>query len=209
MSEPWYLKGAYLESCSCEVLCPCLLGPRTEDGKALARPTEGFCNVPMVFQVNGGRYGDVSLDSTRVALSIHTPGPMGEGNWTFGLYLDERATPEQGAALERIFGGLSGGPVGNLFGPLITTRLPTRSVPIDFGKDGRRCWSRIPDILDVEIEGILGADGGSSWLDNLRHFVSTRLYTFRALRSVYRDHHWAWDHAGRNAYYATFEWRGP
>ncbi len=175
----------------------------------MARPTEGVCNVPMVFQVNGGRYGDVPLDATRAAFSIHTPGPMGEGNWTFALYVDQRATPEQRTALEQVFSGVSGGPIGDLFGPLIARRLPTRSVPIEFGKDGRRCWSRIPGVLDVEIEGILGADGGASWVDNLRHFVSRRLYTYRAVRSLYKDHHWTWDHAGRNAYYATFEWRGP
>jgi len=43
--------------------------------------------------------------------------------------------------------------------------------------------TRIPGVLDVEIEGILGKDGSSSWLDNLRHFVSPRLYTCRSARS--------------------------
>jgi hypothetical protein len=163
----------------------------------------------MVFVIHGGRYGTVALDGTRIGLSIHTPGPMGEGDWAFALYVDERAAPGQREASEKIFSGVCGGPVGRFFGPLIKTRLPTRVVPIEFGREGRRCWASIPGVLDVEIEGILGRDGSASWLDNLRHFVSPRLYTCRSTRSTYRDHCWSWNHAGRNAYYAHFEWSGP
>jgi hypothetical protein len=205
----WHVRGDYLEACNCAVLCPCLLGPRSGEAWALARPTEGYCDVPMVFQIHAGRHGAVRLDGTSVGLSIHTPGPMGEGNWTFALYLDERASPQQREAAERIFGGESGGPVGRFFGPLIGRRLPTRVVPIEYGREGGRAWGRIPGVMDLEIEGIAGLYGGPSWLDNLRHFVSSRLYTCRSQRAIYRDHGWSWDHAGRNAYYASFEWSGP
>ena len=54
MAERWRIAGEYLENCNCEVLCPCLLGPRSATG-ALARPTEGHCDVPVVFQIRSGR----------------------------------------------------------------------------------------------------------------------------------------------------------
>ncbi|MBI1963682.1 MAG: DUF1326 domain-containing protein [Candidatus Rokubacteria bacterium] len=209
MAEPWFIRGEYMESCNCEVLCPCLLGSRDERGSALARPTEGYCDVPMVFQIHDGHYGKVRLNGTLVGLAIHTPGPMGLGDWTFALYLDERAAPEQREASEKIFSGQSGGAVGRFFGPLIKTRLPTRVVAMELGREGRRGWARIPGVLEVEYEGIPGLDGSASWLDNLRHFVSRRLYTCRSTRSVFRDHGFDWNHAGRNAYYASFEWSGP
>lgn len=41
MATGWWMKGEYLENCNCEVLCPCLLGPRNARGGAMARPTEG------------------------------------------------------------------------------------------------------------------------------------------------------------------------
>jgi len=209
MTEAWSIRGEYMESCNCEVLCACLLGPRNEKGWALARPTEGYCNAPMLFKIHDGRYGQVEMGGTMVGFAIHTPQAMGLGDWTFALYLDERATQAQRDASEKIFTGQAGGVVGGLFGALIKNRLPNRLATMTLGRDGRRGWGRIPGTLDVEYEGILGADGSASWLDNLRHFVSKRLYTCRSVRTVYRDHGMDWDNSGRNAYYAYFEWTGP
>lgn len=206
MAERWELKGEYLENCNCEFLCPCLLGPRNEKGGPSARPTEGYCDVPVVFRIDSGRYGSLALDGTHAALVVHTPGVMGDGHWTAGLYLDEAAKPEQRAALEAILTGRAGGVMG-FVAALITTWLPTRTVPITFGKEGRRRWGRIPGILDVEVKGIAGADGKSeSWLDNVRHFVSPRLAAAKATRSSFKDHGLTMDNTGRNAHYSTFAW---
>ncbi len=41
----------------------------------------------------------------------HTPGAMGEGNWTAAAYIDQRANDQQTAALGAIFGGAEGGPM--------------------------------------------------------------------------------------------------
>lgn len=209
MAERWRIKGEYLENCNCELLCPCLLGPRDARGGALARPTEGHCDVPLVFQIQAGEYGAIRLDGTHAAMMVHTPGAMGEGKWTAGLYLDERATPEQRTALESIFTGQAGGVMGFL-AALIGTRLPTRVVPIRFGKEGRRRWASIPEVLDVELEGIEGRDRNSEvWLENVKHFASPRLAAAKATRSSYRDHGFAWNNTGRNGHYAGFEWSGP
>ncbi len=32
MADAWWISGDYLENCNCEVLCPCLLGPRDARG---------------------------------------------------------------------------------------------------------------------------------------------------------------------------------
>jgi hypothetical protein len=148
MSEAWHIHGEYLENCNCEVLCPCLLGPRNARGATSARPTEGHCDVPVVFHITRGSHGVVDLASTRAALAVYTPGPMGEGNWTMGLYLDEAGSSVQRGALEAIFAGRDGGPMARI-AALVATWLPTRVVPIDFGVAGRRRWARIPGVLDV------------------------------------------------------------
>jgi hypothetical protein len=205
----WRLAGEYLESCNCEVLCPCLVGPRNDRGGALARPTEGFCELPVVFSIGQGAYGDVPLDGLGAALVIHTPGPMGEGNWTVGLYLDERGSEAQRAALEAVFGGAAGGPLGALEA-LVTTRLETRVAAITFEADGRRRRAAIPGVLDVEVEGLTGRDRAREvWIDNVRHFAAPRLALARATRSRFRDHGLCLDHAGRNAHYAPISWSGP
>ena len=207
MGEPWTIKGEYLENCNCEVLCPCLLGPRNARGGAMARPTEGTCDVPVVFAVERGRFGTVALDGTHAALVVHTPGPMGEGNWTAGVYVDERATADQRRALESIFAGRAGGVMANI-AALVTTWLPTRTVAIHFAKQGRKRSARIPDVLDVEIEGIEGRDGSEVWIDKVRHFVSSRLAAARATRSTYTDHGFNWSNVGRNGHYSAFDWSG-
>jgi hypothetical protein len=209
MADGWRIEGDYLENCNCAVLCPCLLGPRNAKGGAAARPTEGHCDVPLVFQIAGGHHGAVDLAGTAAALVVHTPGPMGDGHWTIGAYVDGRARADQRAALEQIFTGQAGGVPGFLW-TLASTRLPTRVAAIEFGKDGRRRWARIGDVLDVEIEGIEGRQPGSeSWIDNVRHPVSSRLAAARATRMAYRDHGLDWNHTGRNGHYSAFVWSGP
>lgn len=209
MTEAWWLSGEYLETCNCEVLCPCLLGPRNERGAIMARPTEGHCDVPLVFRIARGASGAVSLAGTHVALAIYTPGAMGEGNWRVALYLDANTGSDQRDALERIFTGRAGGVMARI-SAAVAEWLPTRVLPIEFGREGRRRWARIPEVLDIEVEGIEGLEPGTeSWIDNVRHFVSRRLAAARANRGIYRDHGWNWNSAGRNGHYATFDWRGP
>jgi hypothetical protein len=208
MADAWRIKGEYLENCNCEVLCPCLLGPRGPRGGALARPTQGTCDVPVVFAIESGRSGNVDLGGTHVALAVHTPGPMGDGNWTAGVYVDERATAAQRDALETIFTGRAGGVMAGI-AALVTTWHPTRVVPIEFAKQGRTRSARIPGVLDVEIEGLEGRNGGEVWIDNVRHFVSSRLAAARATRSTYRDHGLTWSHVGLNGHYSAFEWSAP
>lgn len=209
MMEAWWLSGEYLETCNCDFLCPCLLGPRNERGAVMAQPTEGHCDVPLVFRIANGAAGTVSLKGTHVALAVYTPGAMGEGNWRVALYLDANASTEQRSALERIFTGRAGGVMGRI-SAAVAEWLPTRVTPIEFGQEGRRRWARIPEVLDVEVEGVEGSvPGTESWIDNVRHFVSRRLAAARAIRGSYRDHGWNWNSAGKNGHYANFEWHGP
>jgi len=155
ITEAWWLSGEYLETCNCEFLCPCLLGPRNARGAAIARPTEGHCDVPLVFHIAHGASGTVSLAGTRVVLAVYTPGAMGDGNWRVALYLDASAGEEQRAALERIFTGRAGGVMARV-SAAVAEWLPTRVMPIEFGLEGRRRRAHIPGVLDIEIEGVEG-----------------------------------------------------
>ena len=111
----WHLSGDYFENCNCSVVCPCLV---SKAAPLTSRPTEGVCNVPLIFHIESGRYGGVALDGLNVALAIHTPGPMADGNWTVAAYIDQRADEKQTEALGAIFTGAVGGPMA-AFAPLI------------------------------------------------------------------------------------------
>ena len=66
----WSLAGDYFENCSCNIVCPCLVsaGP-----PLTARPTEGVCNVPLIFHIERGRYGDTTLDGLNVFVVLQSP----------------------------------------------------------------------------------------------------------------------------------------
>jgi len=61
----WQLSGDYFENCNCSVVCPCLV---SKAAPLTSRPTEGVCDVPLIFHIDNGRYGDVALDGLNVAL---------------------------------------------------------------------------------------------------------------------------------------------
>ena len=121
----WHLSGDYFENCSCSVVCPCLVSAAAP---LTARPTEGFCNVPLVFHIDSGRYGDVALDGLNVFVMLHAPGVMAEGNWSIAAYIDQRADDQQTEALAAIFTGAAGGPMA-AFTPLISTNLGVKQGP--------------------------------------------------------------------------------
>jgi hypothetical protein len=120
----WQLSGDYFENCNCSVVCPCLV---SKAAPLTSRPTEGVCDVPLIFHIESGSYGAVALDGLNVALAIHTPGPMAEGNWSVAAYIDQRADDKQTEALGAIFTGAAGGPMAAL-APLIGKNLGVSKV---------------------------------------------------------------------------------
>src|SRR5258708_28176852 len=105
----WRVSGQYMETCSCDYLCPC--APSNVTGKQ----TKGYCNFAMAFHIDKGQYGTVKLNGLNFAVVAHAPGPsMSDGNIAVGLITDERATPEQQQALVQIGSGQGGGPMAAL-----------------------------------------------------------------------------------------------
>ena len=148
MATAWRLSGDYFENCSCSVVCPCLISPKPQ---LTSKPTQGVCDVPLAFHINNGQYGDVRLDGLNVVVVVHTPGPMGEGNWTAAAYIDERADDKQTEALGAIFTGAAGGPMAVL-APLIATNLGAKKVPIKYQVDGKKRSAEIPGVLQMAVE---------------------------------------------------------
>jgi hypothetical protein len=71
----------------------------------MSLPTKGSCEAAVAFVIEKGHYGDVDLSGTKVAQVYQWPGAVHEGNGTMQTIVDESATPEQHAALEKIMTG--------------------------------------------------------------------------------------------------------
>ena len=205
MATPtWQVRGEYFEACSCDSVCPC-----PTSGLA-ATPTKGSCDAGLVFQIERGQHGTTALDGLSFAVLLHTPGPMIRGNWTVGVVVDERGTPEQRDALTRIASGQAGGPMGAL-GPLVGTFAGAEARTIRIENDGMRRSVSIPGMLDVAVAGIPGANASEPiYFDNVAHPAASRLALAKATRSHMHAFGIDWDDtSGRNnGHFAPFAWSG-
>ena len=111
----WSLTGNYVETCSCELMCPCNL---SFDHGA----TYDFCRVTLVFDIREGEVEGTDVGGIKVAAIADTPKVMTEGNWRLGLFVDEQATDEQADKLVKVFTGQLGGPMAGL-APLVGEML--------------------------------------------------------------------------------------
>jgi hypothetical protein len=206
MAIQWQLSGDYFENCNCNVVCPCLI---STSAPLTSKPTQGVCDVALIFHIDTGRYGSVRLDGLNVAVIAHTPGAMADGNWTVAAYIDARADDKQTEALEAIFTGAAGGPMAVL-APLIGNNLGAKKAPIRYKIDGKKRSAEIPDILRMTVEPLpTMREDGEMWAST-GHFVSPDRLAFAmgAQGSTFNDHGMHWDNSGRNAHYAPINWSG-
>ena len=78
----WNVKGSYVETCSCELMCPCNL---SFDHGA----TYDYCRVTLVFDIREGAVDGTDIAGCKVALIADTPKVMTEGNWRVGVFIDD------------------------------------------------------------------------------------------------------------------------
>ncbi|MGH7073043.1 MAG: DUF1326 domain-containing protein [Stellaceae bacterium] len=200
----WQLSGDYFENCNCDVVCPCLV---SSGAPMTARPTEGVCDVALVFHIDKGNYGAVSLDGLNVAVVAHTPGAMGQGNWTAAAYIDERANEQQTGALGAIFGGAEGGPMSHL-APLIGTHLDPKKVPIRYTIAGKARSAEIPGIMRLAVEPLPTMHPSGEIWAAVGHPVAPDKLAFAkgGEGSSFADHGMRWDNSGKNGHYAPIRW---
>jgi len=194
----WKVEGTYLESCTCDAICPCIV---------LSPPTKGTCSALVAWQVDRGHDGDVRLDGLNVAVLVHTPGPMHEGGWKVALYLDERAREDQRESLLKIFSGQGGGHPA-VIASLIGEVLGVKSARIDVAREGKRYTVRIPDVVDTVAEPLVGPSGGDVVVHN--HLLAVApgqpAVVARSTRSRLKDYGWDWNLDGGQCMYSPFEY---
>jgi hypothetical protein len=174
----WNLSGSYVETCSCELMCPCNLS--LDHGA-----TYDFCRVVLVFNIREGTIEGTDISGRKVAAIADTPKVMTDGNWRLGVFIDEQATDEQFDKLVQLFGGQLGGPMAAL-GPLVGEMLGIERAVIDIQDDGLRHSVRVGDAIDFEVEDIVpfgSPTGAPVRFDGMFHPVASNLTMAEARRS--------------------------
>ena len=206
MATPsWQVSGQYYETCSCDFVCPCILG------QMAVSPSKGSCTFAMAFQIDRGSYGTVSIDGLGFIVLGWTPEAMGKGNWSVGVIADDRASTEQRDAIAAIASGAAGGPMAALSG-LVGKLLGVESAPIRFDRSGVTWSVKAASLVDMAAEGAMGINPGATEplsLDNTGHPASNRIALAHASRSHVHALGLVWDDASgkNNGQSAPFSWR--
>lgn len=199
----WSIQGEYMENCSCDVLCPCIVW-------SMAGPADTErCLVPLAMHIEKGEKDGVSLDGLNAILVVDAPQVMGEGGWRVAVYIDERADEQQQAALGEILSGAAGGPPEMLAG-LVGEQLGVRVVPINYTSDENRKRVEVPGIMEFEVEG-LHAPGSSAVMEivNVFHPMGANLPVARSITGRYSDPDYglSFDNTGKNGHFREFAWQ--
>jgi hypothetical protein len=174
----WNITGSYVETCSCDLICPCFA---SFDHGAVY----DFCRVTLVFNIREGEIEGTDVGGCKVALIADTPKVMTEGNWRVGMFIDDQATDEQAEKLGAVFGGQLGGPMEGI-APLIGEMLGVERASIEVVDDGVRHSVRVGRAIDFEIEDIVpfGIESGEPVrLTGMFHLAGSELTVAEAKRS--------------------------
>lgn len=198
------LTGTYMESCNCDVVCPCTTSGMT------APADHERCQVTLAFHVGSGQIDGVDVSGRGVVVFADAPRVMADGGWKVGLYIDASASDAQADALGRVFSGQAGGPMAAV-APLIGEVLGVERAVITHRDDGRRHAVTVGEAIDIEIEDRVapqyGEDGPVMTLTGQFHPANSTVTIARSTRATGRGVHGrSWDFAGRNGHAAPFAW---
>ena len=198
MTTKWKLDGSYFEACNCEATCPCIF---------LSPPTEGECKALVSWHIDKGSYGDVNLDNLNVALFVHSPGNMVEGNWKVAMYLDDNANTAQQEGLAKIFSGQAGGHPSNL-APLIDEVLGVKTCQIEYSEEGKKRKISISDDANAEIEAQPGQGNADITVSNhpLAIAPGQSVVVARSNKANYKDHGIELEVSNKNGLYSPFSY---
>ncbi len=148
------LEGRLLEVCDCDILCPCWVGGDADNGT---------CDAIVGWHVDKGISQGVDVSGLTLALAVHIPGNILEGNWKVMAYIDEAATGPQQEALVNAFTGKLGGPLADL-AQLIGEVVGLEAVPIHFQVEHGRGTIKVGKVMQAELEPLKGATGKETTL---------------------------------------------
>ena len=164
----------------------------------------------MVYRIDRGRHGDVSLDGLKFALVIRSGRVMSDGGWVFGCVVDEKASDAQRRALADIVGGTAGGPPQMIRDNLVSDFRGVEFRRIDFTVDGLRRATEIPGVLAFAIEGVASRNrsGEPFYIDNTAHPANRRLALARASKTEVGGFglELSLSGKGNNGHFAPFAW---
>ncbi|MFL5727526.1 MAG: DUF1326 domain-containing protein [Chloroflexota bacterium] len=149
------IEGRLLEVCTCNVLCPCWVGEN---------PDYKTCDTTIAWGIEKGSIEDVDVTGLTLAVSAHIPNNILEPkSWKAVVFVDDRATDDQQAALLKLFTGQLGGAVADLAG-LIGEVVAVERAPITFTVQDGQGRIAIGELVEADMAPFVGATGNPTTL---------------------------------------------
>ena len=119
------------------------------------RSTYGICEGALSWQIVDGSANRTDLSGLGVALASRYSDDEEGSPWTWMLYLDERADPNQQRALEEIWAGRVAGEQLEHFpwAWKASNLVGVKPAQIEIDHTPRRQWFRVRDVVSVRISG--------------------------------------------------------
>ena len=195
----WKLRGKYFESCTCDLVCPCIF---------LAPPTKGFCEAFVCWDIHQGHMSDTDLSGRKVAAWLHAPGSLTDGGWRLALYIDENASSEQKDALTKIYGGKAGGHPA-VIASLVGEVMGVHSANITINMDPKRKELKVEGVGSIAMNALEGADGGDVTVNNHPLAVAPGfpIIVHKSEKLEYNDHGQQWEQSGTVGLAADFAYQ--
>ena len=198
----WNIKGELILNCNCTVFCPCVVSLGDHP------PTEGYCQAWLGVRIDEGAMDGEDLSGLNIGMVMDIPGKMARGNWTAGLFIDERASEAAYQGLEKIFSGQARGTTG-LFRLLVGTFLGAERQPISYATSGESRRLTVGKKIIGEVAPIGGkAPGQEVVVSNTEYWMGPDITVASASKGRVRAFGRVWDFDGRSAEICQIDWRG-
>ncbi|HEY2804373.1 MAG TPA: DUF1326 domain-containing protein [Gemmatimonadales bacterium] len=197
----WRLRGQVILACNCDYGCPCNFN---------GLPTTGKCEGNWNWHITEGTYGDVPLSGLTFSLAVNWPAAIHQGNGNGIIVVDERASPAQRQAIESLVAGRAGGPWKVIATTIAKVNGPVYA-PYEVRFDGFNSRVKAGSVIALQMEPVKNAvtqaevhpravlPEGFVFKDGMLG----RSTSFRIEGPV------SFDHTGKYAAAAEFEYQGP
>ena len=141
----WRLTGPYLEACNCEAICPC----RSIGGRDGVRAQYQLCQFAIAWTVSSGHFGELDMAGLQAVMAGYWDEDEPGLPWRVQLYVDDRAGPEQQAALADVFLGRAGGTPTRNYTPAIKEVFGIREAHIEVIHERGSQQIKVGDAVNV------------------------------------------------------------
>jgi hypothetical protein len=196
---PWNVSGSYFEVCNCEAVCPC----RRRDGQKGGIATYETCDFALSWWIKDGRAGAIDLAGTKVVMTGSFV-EKGSNPWSVILYVDDRATEAQRAALVELFLGRAGGSAQKNFAMYIAEVHATKTARIELDHTPNAERIDVAPYLTVRTREAAAVPAGSVSCGIPGHDHPGQEIVAEIFR--YQDPPYDWEFRGKCGFATTFSY---